>query len=64
MSVNRRYPYHRNQRHRPSRKELPKAFGIAEALGVSFLALGDAFNSVISSIIRFNQIRNSVHYNI
>ena len=64
MSANHRYPDHRNQRRCPSRKKLPKTFGIPEALGVSFLALGEVFNTVISSIIRFNKIRNSVHYNI
>ena len=54
----------RNRYRRHSRKRLPKTFGMNEAIGVSFFAIREAFRTVGSFIERFNEARNSVHYDI
>lgn len=57
----RRTSRHGNHRHDSN---LPKTFGINEALGVSALALLEILQIVGSSIANFWRVTHSIHYKI
>ena len=59
--MNHRTRYSRRHRRNP---RLPKKFGIAEALGVSALALSDLFKMIYSGIAGFWRVTHSIHYDI
>lgn len=50
--------------HRRNHNNMPKTFGMREALGVSALALSEIAKMIGSGIARFWEVSHSIHYNI
>ena len=54
----------RRGNHRRNRRNMPKTFGINEALGVSALALSEIIKTLGSGIANFWKVTHSIHYKI
>ncbi len=54
----------RRGNHRRNNRNMPKTFGINEALGVSALALSDIVKTLGSVIANFWRVSHSIHYKI
>ena len=56
--------YRRGNHRRNRNNNMPKTFGMREALGVSALALSELARMIGSGIARFWEVSHSIHYNI
>ena len=54
----------RRGNHRRNRRNMPKTFGMNEALGVSALAVSEILKIVGSGIANFWKVTHSIHYKI
>lgn len=54
----------RRGNHRRNRRNMPKTFGIYDALGVSALALSEIAKMIGSGIANFWRVSHSIHYRI